>query len=386
MQKAKKSNITSYNVGMCIFRHSLEFWLNEWVIQGSSPSSGSWSPTSTVLDDTCTFVMEIRKKNGKPYPPETLYHIVCGILRFVRSNGKPEIDFFNDKGFAEFKTVLDAEMKKLKAAGICTPRRKSEPLSAKDEELLWEKGILGDHTPQALLNAVFYLNGINFALRSGDEHRQLNFKDCQIKVMEIPNERPYLHYIETVSKNNQGGLKGRRNSVKEVKQHSNESNPSRCPVRLFKLYNNLCPKNRPEGAFYLQPLRNTTSDCWFSVKAMGHCALDGMVKKMCESAGIEGFQTNHSLRASTATRLYQAGVDEQLIMERTGHRSIDGVRSYKRTSDEQRIVLSDIINNSSSVPAAKRQHAEITCSQQQVGLSPSSLSIQNCSNFTLNIN
>ena len=42
-------------------------------------------------------------------------------------------------------------------------------------------------------------------------------------MVEIPNERPYLHYIETVSKNNPGGLKGRKNSAKEVKQHSNES-------------------------------------------------------------------------------------------------------------------------------------------------------------------
>ena len=88
----------------------------------------------------------------------TLYVVYC-VLCIQVENLKSI--FFNDKGFAKFKTVLDAEMKKLKAAGICTPRRKSEPLSAKDEELLWEKGILGDHTPQALLNAVFCLNGIN---------------------------------------------------------------------------------------------------------------------------------------------------------------------------------------------------------------------------------
>ena len=31
-------------------------------------------------------------------------------------------------------------------------------------------------------------------------------------------------------------------------------------------------------------------------------------------------------------------------MERTGHRSIEGVRSYKRTSETQREVLSDILN------------------------------------------
>ena len=37
--------------------------------------------------------------------------------------------------------------------------------------------------------------------------------------------------------------------------------------------------------------------------------------------------------ATAATRLYNAGVDEQLIMETTGHRSLEGVRSYKRTSE-----------------------------------------------------
>ena len=35
---------------------------------------------------------------------------------------------------------------------------------------------------------------------------------------------------------------------------------------------------------------------------------------------------------------------EQQIMERTGHRSLEGVRSYKRTSDRQRRALSDVLN------------------------------------------
>ena len=52
----------------------------------------------------------------------------------------------------------------------------------------------------------------------------------------------------------------------------------------------------------------------------------------CSEAGIGGYRTNHSLRATAATRLYQAGVHEQLIIERKGHRSLEGVRSYKHTS------------------------------------------------------
>ena len=65
---------------------------------------------------------------------------------------------------------------------------------------------------------------------------------------------------------------------------------------------------------------------------------------MCKLAGIHGHKTNHSLRATATSRLDQAGIDEQLVMEVTGHRSLEGVRSYKRTSDTQREVLSDILN------------------------------------------
>lgn len=363
----------------------------DWSSQrNTSLSSGKQVPDIITLGTAelqrwmSRFVLEIRKKDGTPYPPESVYHIVYGVMRFVRLNGKSEVDFFKDQAFADFRAVFDAEMKCLKSAGIGSRARKAEPLTLEEEEMLWEKGVLGDHSPQALLNTVFYQNGVNFALRSGDKHRQLRYRECQIRVVEKPGERPYLQYVEDVSKNNQGGLKGRKNRSKEVIHHSNEENPVRCPVRLFKLYNKLCPKDRPENAFYLQPLRKFKDDCWFSVKPLGHNPLNNMVREMCKAAEIEGFKTNHSLRATTATRLYQAGVDEQLIMERTGHRSLDGVRSYKRTSQEQQATLSDIMNL--SAPEPKRQHVAMASGQKQHGVAPTQLSIQDCSNFTININ
>ena len=54
---------------------------------------------------------------------------------------------------------------------------------------------------------------------------------------------------------------------------------------------------------------------------------------------VQGFHTNYSLQATAATRLFQASVDEQLIMERTGHRTLERVQGYKRTSDNQRETL-----------------------------------------------
>ena len=85
-----------------------------------------------------------------------------------------------------------------------------------------------------------------------------------------------------------------------------------------------------------------------------------MVQDMCTQAGIPGHKTNHSLRATKATHLYHAGIDAQLIMERTGHHSIDGVRSYKRTNEEQSATLSDILN----VPSKRISIASQSTQQQ----------------------
>jgi len=66
---------------------------------------------------------------------------------------------------------------------------------------------------------------------------------------------------------------------------------------------------------------------------------------MCKQAGISGLRTNYSLGVTTATRLHQSGcVDEQQIMDRTGHRNVEAVRRYKRSSTEQLEQVSDILN------------------------------------------
>ena len=57
-----------------------------------------------------------------------------------------------------------------------------------------------------------------------------------------------------------------------------------------------------------------------------------MVKDICADAGVKGNKSNHSLRATGATELYQAGVPEKVIQERTGHLSLTGLRQYERTS------------------------------------------------------
>ena len=70
--------------------------------------------------------------------------------------------------------------------------------------------------------------------------------------------------------------------------------------------------------------------------------MDKVIKNLCKKRGITGRRTNHSCRASTASRMYDQGCDEQLICEKTGHRSV-AVRSYKRTFNCQLKDVTDIL-------------------------------------------
>ena len=97
--------------------------------------------------------------------------------------------------------------------------------------------------------------------------------------------------------------------------HLNSDKNQQCFVRLFKLYQDKCVTDAPPHAFYLMPTMTHTSQCWCSKCPLGHNPL----------SGIAGYKTNHSLRATATTHLYQCGVDEQMVMELTGHRSLEGV-------------------------------------------------------------
>ena len=277
------------------------------------------------------FILEVRRRDGKPYPPQTLYSIICGLMRYVREL-RPDINFFSGSHFAGLKRTLDAEMKRLRSLGLGVQKRQAEPISVSEENILWDKGLLGSNSPQTLLDTILFYCGLFFALRSGQEHRNLTIS--QTELVECTDGPAYLRYTENISKNNASGIAQRKITPKQVVHHANKDNPSRCFVKLYQEYVRHCPTERKTDAFYLTPLRKPKCDVWYSKIAVGHNTLDKTVKRLCAAAGIKGFKTNHSLRVTNATRLFQNGVDEQLIMSRTGHRSIEGVRTHKRISEE----------------------------------------------------
>ena len=324
------------------------------------------------------FILEIRKQDGKEYPPNTLYSIACGILRHVR-NYAPQINFFSQSQFHGFRQTLDSEMKRLRATGLGVKKKKAEAISSGDEDLLWEKGLLGMHNAQTLLDTMIFMCGLYFALRSGQEHRSL--KIDQIELVEC--EHSYIIYTENVSKNHSGGLGHRKVQQKSVTHYANKENPSRCFIKMYKEYMSHCPSIRTTNAFYLTPLKKAKGEIWYSSVPIGHSTLSKTVSKLCKSADIGGFKTNHSLRDTAATRLFQSGADEQLIMDRTGHRSVDGIRAYKRVSEDQEKEVSSILNKENKDGEVKLENCikKRKISEED---HPMTVNLTNCNNVTIN--
>ena len=121
----------------------------------------------------CVYVAETRSCTGESYPPATVYSLLSGILRHMRSQNPTFPNFLdrNNPDFATFITTLDNLFKDLRSNGVGATSKHCEGISKEEGELLWSSQVL----PLGLLRAVFFCNGKGFCLRGLQEHRDLNF-------------------------------------------------------------------------------------------------------------------------------------------------------------------------------------------------------------------
>ncbi len=126
-------------------------------------------------------------------------------------------------------------MKELSTAGIICHKKQAQPITLQQEEEMWQNGILGNDTPEKLVNTLLYLIGIYFALHAYDEHKNLKVGTySQLKIKIDPHTNYcYLEYMENQSKNNQGGIKSLHHKTKVAKAFENLENLDRCIMRIF---------------------------------------------------------------------------------------------------------------------------------------------------------
>lgn len=284
------------------------------------------------------FVMEVRRSDGECYPPGTIRNLLSGLNRIMKDNGVP-FSIFNkeDRRFGELLRTLDTITSSLHRKGVGSVRNAAPVISFEHEDMFWSKGLLGTGTPRSLQHAVFYVLGLNFVLRGVDE--QYNMKPEQLvrhpSDPEVYSEDVFYEYTEFVSKNNQHRFKDINSTSKSVKAYA-QPGSDRCLVKLLDLYLSKLPPDPP--ALYMRPLDHKPVDNkkpWFCNARVGINTLKKVVPNLSEDAAINVHYTNHSLRATAVTRMYERGVPEKIIAEKSGHKSLKSLRMYEHTSVDQ---------------------------------------------------
>ena len=120
-------------------------------------------------------------------------------------------------------------------------------------------------------------------------------------------------------------------------------------MRLCEKYVSLRPSHNPKCSqdLYLRPLKRYTEHVWYSCQPLvGLNTLQSVTSKLAESVKIKEKQTNHSLRATVPTHMYQFGMDDKLVQDVTGHRS-NAVLEYKHTNNDQKKNVSEVLYGNS---------------------------------------
>ena len=261
----------------------------------------------------CALFNAARKENGQEYKGHAIYSIACALQRFLEKTGR-SINFFTDIEFKKIRNTIDNMTKQKCKMGVGLQKRVVDIITDEQENFLWQNGFLGVSTPLSLFRAMFWTIRVNFGLRGREEHRQLTFENFTLKTDEDSNE--YLLYTETVSKTYKGGLEHRRVEPHSCRAYENTTMPARCPVKIFKTYKAKLPKITQSDAFYFKPSATWKNAAemkpWFVKCAVGHNTLGRIVSEIMSDSAIDGYFTNHSLRATTATRLFRANIAEHL--------------------------------------------------------------------------
>lgn len=83
----------------------------------------------------CMFVMKAHKKDHKPYPPDIVHCICCGLFRALQECSWGGVKPFENPECVEFTNTLDARMKECKSTGEYQNKRAGTCIITEPEEI-----------------------------------------------------------------------------------------------------------------------------------------------------------------------------------------------------------------------------------------------------------
>ncbi|XP_065184450.1 uncharacterized protein LOC135815134 isoform X1 [Sycon ciliatum] len=321
------------------------------------------------------FINEARRRDGAPYPANTLYQVMCSIQRELRSSRADcalvcFVDFKQPcRDFPRTVAALEAKMKSLTQEGYGDSTRPADVLTIEDERRLWEKGIFSAESAGSLLHTVFYYVGKLFGLGLHEqEHLMLSQVmfgcDCRGRFVSLDGGKNKVrqgaleqHSAAFESVQHYDGTEGVDVHFLHGEQQKTATVPVLGLVHLVSMYCNHIAQFAAETGdtrFYHRPLVSSGKGLpWFSKLSAGHHALAKIVPEITRAGGLHGNFTSDTPKASCPVHLLAKDPDGQPITEEAGPQSVNAV--HERAAEELMKLDSNTLE-----PAAKRSMMMIT--------------------------
>ena len=243
------------------------------------------------------YAAETQKQGGGAFPPKTIYYLLAGVLRHMRSLN-PACPNFLHTANSLFKPLHDSlhnTFREFEENNTVPEPKSAKSFSGEEENRLWTSGALSTDTPMGLLRAVFFLNGKNFGVVGMEKQRHMKIS----QLLRILNPPRYM-YTEAATDSETGLIchkKSKKSQVYFVDASVEKGN--RCHVHVLDLYLQRLPAEAfQKDAFYLQPIKqfrpmppSSFPIQWFNAQPVGKNCLSRMVRDICADAGIDGLRT-----------------------------------------------------------------------------------------------
>lgn len=258
--------------------------------------------------------------------------------------------------FAQVREVLKSKQKELKRDGKGNLPKKSDPVSDKEVDIMWQSGQLGGSTPDSILQTLWFYNTVHFGLRGSTEHRDMCWGDVALKTDS--NGHEYLEFTERQTKT-RTGENPRDIRVVKPKLYANLENLDRCPVIIYKQYAQKRPNgySDPSHPFYIASTTKPApaeSETWFKRNAVGINKLQSMMSRLVKGSKIitDKHLTNHSARKYLVQKLNDSNIPANHIMQISGHRNIASINNYSHINENQHKEISKILHSDRAVTNA----------------------------------
>ena len=280
-----------------------------------------------------SFYVEARTKTGELYKKTSLDSIRYGLNRFLKQKSQTgTFDLLTDAAFDKSNESYKTALRVIKAAG------KSEidhypPVPESDLEKLSKSLYFNVNTPVGLQNKVQWDARYYFGKRGGENISTMTKSSLIIKT-DPDTGLQFVVKADELEKNH------RENDAEGFSGNMFETGTADCPVAALKKYVSKLHPNFERLWCYPKDTFNTDDDTWYTMKPIGVNTLNRFLPGLSKLCGLSQSFTNHSIRATMCTTLHQQGFQMKDVQSVSGHKSLQSLAVYQRTSTSQKHMMS----------------------------------------------